>query len=533
MSPTRKNQKIVHLPSARQTGRNILAIWVNRAFAIIIPIILTPIITNHFGLGLTGIWLMITQLSAHLMLLDAGLINSLVRYLAGQRAIDNSKKASSYLSTAFFSLLCISILLLVVSPLIAKSFLPLLDTDNYRESGAGTLVLLTIIFVAISLPLRVGQGMVASIHRFDVAQLWDLFSGAVRLLILLLMFTFYDPSLVQLGSVVYVVTILSAFAIFISGLKMNKDISIRRSSVTLAALVDLSSMGGAAILVSVSSVLLLQTPSMVTGYLIGPDSVLMIAIPIMIYGSITPFMSTLPLIIAPIAAGISATGEKKDLLEIFTIASRYHSTVALIIFLIIIAAGSALIDLWLSGPKIGNEEIRTMSLGASILFAGFTVSSIAQLGRSILTSAGKHWAVASIELVTALSGIMIGLYLIKVTNYGVLGMLAGICMALIVRSILCYPLLLGRHFSINPSSIIVRCLGLPIFVAGTSALAGIFAILISAHYSLMNENTGYIIASSLSILLWSVLTWILIVPEAHKTLFRVFIIKKLHLSKCR
>ena len=54
----------------------------SKIFMILLPLIATPIILKSLGLEVYAIWAVAAQLSAQLLLFDAGLINSLVRLFA-------------------------------------------------------------------------------------------------------------------------------------------------------------------------------------------------------------------------------------------------------------------------------------------------------------------------------------------------------------------------------------------------------------------------------------------------------------------
>ena len=85
-------------------------------------LITVPIITRHFGLELMGIWLLATQLSQHIFLLEFGFNTSLTRFLSRYRAKNDLITASMYLSTSILFLQVIGITVIIFSPLIATLF---------------------------------------------------------------------------------------------------------------------------------------------------------------------------------------------------------------------------------------------------------------------------------------------------------------------------------------------------------------------------------------------------------------------------
>jgi len=515
-----------HVPTVKQTGRNIAMIWSNKVLAILAPLIITPIITHHFGMVLTGVWLMSTQLLAHLMLLDAGFTNSLVRFLAGQHAVHDIKKASSYVVTAFFTLLAISCLLLITSPFLGSAFLRSMKLTANNAPGAENLVLLTIIYAAVSLPLRIGYGLIASLHRFDLIQLWDSLGIVLRVSLILTLFSWLQPTLIQLGLIVFGSTLLTVGLTFITGLRINPSLSLRPSNFSRMALGDLSSMGLAALIVTMASVLLMQSSSMITGYAIGPAAVVLIAFPLMIYVSLTPFLATLPLLISPVAAGMSAKGEGDKLLPIFIMTVRYQTSFALLLFIALKIFGHPLIVVWLSGPKLGQAELSTISIGVVILFAGYALSSVAQIGRSIMSSVGHHWPVAVSEFVTAVCGLILGYLLSKFSTWGVLGVICAISGTLAIRGLIWYPLMLSRYFMLSPVKLLSKTLVFPLSIGAITIIVGE-----GIDYLLSGISPGCYILQLIGIwvpqmICWIALTWYLVVPKVHQQLFINYFLKR-------
>lgn len=469
---------------------------------------------------------MATQLVAHLMLLDVGLTNSLIRFLAGQRALHDIKKASGYLVAAFYTLLSIGFLLFLMSPFISSGFLYSMQLTSDNAPGAEGLIILTIAYVAISLPLRVGYGLHASVHRFDVIQFFDSIGIIIRVALIVILFNWWQPKLIHLGMIVFGSTLLSAVLTFVNGLKLNPLLSLRLKGITWSTLGDLSSMGMAALIVTVSSVLLMQSSPMITGYSLGPAKVLLIAFPLMIYSSLTPFLATLSLLISPVAAGMSAKGEGEKLLPMFIMTVRYQTSAALLLFIGIMIFGHPLIVLWLSGPKLGNVELNAISTGAVILFAGYAFSSVAQIGRSILSSVGQHWPVAISEFITALIGLVLGYLLSKFNMLNAQGMIVGVSSVLLIRGFFFYPLLLSHYFKLPPFSLLMKSQALPFIIAGVTLLMG-KAIEYIFNVTCLAENIkGLILVWILPLLCWFALTWCLIIPKEHQRLLRDYFLRK-------
>jgi hypothetical protein len=213
----------------------------------------------------------------------------------------------------------------------------------------------------------------------------------------------------------------------------------------------------------------------------------------------------------------------EKLLPMFTMTARYQASAALLLLLGIMVLGNTLITAWLSGPKLGQVELQTISTGVVILFAGFAVSSVAQMGRSVLNSVGWHWLVAVTELVTAIGGLVLGYLLSQLSELGVLGMPVGVSTALLIRGLLCYPLILARYFVTSPAMLLLKTLGLPVGIVGVTALVG-WAIKGWLGGGLPGNDLLELVGVwVVPVFCWAAFTWYLVVPPAHRAMFRVYL----------
>jgi O-antigen/teichoic acid export membrane protein len=506
------------LPSNRQTSYNFLAIWVNRLIGIFATVIITPIIVHHFGLELTGVWLMVTQLVSHLNLLDVGFSNSLVRFLAGQRAVEDVKKGSNYLATSFYILAIVGFILLVAAPFISSVSVQSLQLTE-GVSGAKALVLLAIASIAISLPMRVGHGLLASNHRFDQEKLWDSLSTIIKLLLILVVFHWFDPGLIHLGMIVFGATVFSVAGIFLAGLRLNSTLSLNPTYFSRFALRDLSSMGGAALVVTFASIILMQTTSMLVGYVMGPAEVPLVAYPLMIFMAITPFMASLQTIITPVAAMMYAKKEDYKLLSTFLVATRYQTTAAFFIILLLLTVGQPLLILWLSGPKLTNEALITIFNSVVILFIGYAFSSIAQIGRSILVAVGGHWPVAAAEMLTAVGGLLLGYVLMRITSLGIFGIPIAVACALFIRGVIWYPVILAKLFTISPIRLLAKGIGRPLLIASITTV--IFFTIKNNRGLFLYDSTLALISSHVVLfVVYGILSWYFVVTSNHRLMIR-------------
>jgi len=226
----------------------------------------------------------------------------------------------------------------------------------------------------------------------------------------------------------------------------------------------LLSMSFAALLVTLSALLLHQGTSTIVGFLIDLQSVSLLAVPLMIFMSITPFFQTFATIASPIAAGVSSDSERDKLFNNYIQTTKYLVCISYLAVISLFYIGELIFGLWLLGPKTTLEDIRIINTIVTLLFAGYTLGLSSSIGRSILASVGRHWSSSFAELCTTLVGVLVGILLVYLTDLKVIGMALGIVLAMSAKGLYIYPQLLSNYFGCSAYYIIFKTTVVPSLV---------------------------------------------------------------------
>jgi hypothetical protein len=287
-------------------------------------------------------------------------------------------------------------------------------------------------------------------------------------------------------------------------------------------------MSFAALLVTFSSIVLHQGTSSLVGYLIDLHSVSLLALPIMIFVSITPFFQTFATIASPIAAGVSTDEDRRKLFSSYISSTKYLVCVSYVAIISFFYLGEFLIGLWLLGPKTNIEEIRIINTVVTLLFCGYSLGLPSSIGRSILASVGWHWPSSVSELSSTLAGILVGIFLVYVTDLKLIGMVLGIVFAMTVKGVFVYPRLLSSYFGSSYFYIMCKIVIIPAVVFIPHIIIGLiidrFYIPVE-DFSAKSFELFYIWL--VSVLLYFVSTWFILVEKNHKLIIKSYLSEKL------
>jgi O-antigen/teichoic acid export membrane protein len=505
-----------HQPTQRQTVRNLLSIWANRLLAIAAPLVTTPLIANEFGLAMTGLWLLASQLASQLALLDAGISNSLIRLLARERGQGTAESRARFVSTAFAALAVVGLSLLVVSPWIVGPVVGAFDLASGQRGPAVEVMWLAIVFVGLSLPLRTGHGMLASAHRFDVIQLYEGIGIAARLIGIVLLVRLTEAKVSGLAWIVFGSTLATLAAIFVHGLRQQGgSTTLRPSMVAGSALREIVAMGLAAMVVTGAAVGLNQFSASLVGMWMDTSAVAHLALPLMIFASITPFFSTFAAVASPIAAGIRSGEDKSRYLSMYLSVTRYLASAAFLLALMCWWLGPQALSAWLAGPRVSAQDVTLMAEVLLVLLAGLALTMPSSVGRSLIGSVGGHWAVARAEGVTAVAGLGLGAALVGWTSLGVTGMAIGVAAALALRGLAWYPAMVASWFDTPVIGLLRSCMLRPTAVALSTLVAS--EALRAAMLRMSADSISVALAvPAASVALWVFATWWLVLTPGHR-----------------
>lgn len=503
--------------SFQLTLRNIFSIYGKRLLELLSVFITVPLVTGHFGLELVGIWLLVTQFSQHIVLLEVGLNTSTTRFLARFRAKNDLEAASIFLSSSVLTLILIGMIVVLASPLIASGFVSMFEVPNELVSEIVWVIVIATVSSGLGLFLRSGNAMLTSMSRFDVVASWEMLVLVTRLCLIVIAFTWFDPNFLILALLTFIPALLGNIMIFLAGRSLTSDLLITRKLIKTSALTQLFSVSGAALVISLSAIILRQSSPMLVGWSVGLEQVALLGFPILIVFSVMPFVSVAATLISPVASQLDALGDHETLYHLTAISARYVLFISCLIWCGFYYLGYEIFSLWLSGPKMSSEQLRQISDNVVVIFAGFVICSPGFIFRELLIAVGWHWKVAVGEIIGAVIGVLLGYILMVSSGLGVKGMAIGIAFALLLRGLGFLTIQSAKYFKKSFAALIQSLFWRPIILVGaavlvTEVLSGAFYVEISA----LLLNITKITIISLTSLIGA---WFFIVDANHKFAF--------------
>lgn len=508
--------KYAHGPSGRQTKKNVAYLWLNKFIALLFPIVTTPIIVNGMSADLVAIWLYSAQLAVQFAILDFGITNSLTRIMASSSI--NAEEKRDIFFTGIYFLAVVAIILLLVTPFLAEIFISELEGLDPKYVYPGVVLLsISLSVTALTLIARPGYSLLAAKHKFDLFQKIDIVYVALKFLSILLIFKVFEPSLFKLGVSIYGVQLAATLFSLFLGMKIfglsNEGLKLR--SFSKRRFKNLMSISAAMMAITLGAVILNQGSTIAGAHLLGVEAIIPISLSLLIFVSITPFFQVFAAVIAPIAAGISSQKEIDYLKEDFYISSKYIMFSGLCCTIFFYMCGEAILGKWLMGKNIGSKEVSNINTMLTVMLGGYSLGVISSIGKSILSSVGKHWLSAGADVITAILGLLFGFILADLFQMGITGFAFGVGMGFVLRGCLVYPFFLAKYFNEKTHKILKR-VSLSAILANCIALTLSYIIGLRLRESEVFALNGLDLSVIPFVCIQALFFWLFILDKDHK-----------------
>jgi len=332
-----------------RTGAVLSYISIFLTFAV--GLIYTPILIRWLGQSDYGLYSLILSIASYLSLMDMGVGNAIVRYIARNRAIGDSKKESDLIGQFLLFFLSISVLTLIIGITISMKAHDIFK-DSLVSSDIDTaqimIIILTINF-AVSFPLNVFSAVLQAYERFIFLRL----STIIRIISVPII-TLIALSLGgRLISMTIITSSVNISILLLALLYCKKIIRIRVtfSPISRDLRKEITAYAILIFLTSIADKIYWQTDQILLGILKNPEIVAIYAVAIqfvLIFISLSTALSSL--FLPKVSKLVTEENHLPKLNKLFIGVSRLQFFVLALAFSGFIVFGKEFIILW-AGPS--------------------------------------------------------------------------------------------------------------------------------------------------------------------------------------
>ncbi len=412
-----------------QLKKGALLSYVNIGLSNTIGLILTPFIIRSLGSSEYGLYTLIGSFVAYLTLMDLGLNNTIVRYVAKYRAESDKEGEIRFLATTMWVYLAIALTLVIIGVIIYFQ----LDT-MFSESltitemeKAKIMFLILLLNLIVTIPGGSFTAICNAYESFVFPRFVNIIKYVMRAISIVAILSWGGKaiSLVVIDTVLNILIVLFTFAFVFK--KLNIRIILNKYDKKIVR--EIFSYSFWVFLFSIVHQFQWNAGQVVLGMTTSTTLVAIFGVGVLIGGYYNAFAGVITSMLLPKATQLIV--QEKTGQEITEVYIKIGRMVSYILFLILsgfVLLGKPFISLWL-----GNDY-RESWIIAVLMMLGMTIPILQVFGNSILEAKKKNKFKALISIVTVSIAVVFGYYLSQ--SYGVKGMMFPLFVAMIFNSII-------------------------------------------------------------------------------------------------
>ncbi|TVZ10233.1 O-antigen/teichoic acid export membrane protein [Cellulophaga sp. RHA_52] len=389
----------------------------------IVGILLTPFILKHLGSSEYGIYLTIGAFVGTISLLDFGLSNTVVRFVAKYQAEKDKEGEENFLATTMLIYLFISLVIVIIGVVFYTFFLDSYFTKMNREEIkiAKAIFGILIFNLAIGLPGAAFSGICYSYESFVFPKALNIIRYITRSLTVVAVLSLGGKSI----ALVIIDTSFNILIILITSIFVFKKLKVKFKlhKFSFKFIKEIFSYSGWIFIFGLVALFQWQAGYFVLGRLSTSEIITIYGLGVTLGSYYGAFSTAISSMFLPRATKMSVNKvSSAELTNEMIKVGRLSFIVLMFIFGAFLLFGRQFVFLWV-GSELSIATTNTIWLIALLIMIAYTVPLVQSFANLILEAQNKLAFKAILYLSSLIIGTGIGAYLVK--DFGVLGMISG------------------------------------------------------------------------------------------------------------
>ena len=421
--------------------KNILASFFIKGFSIAISLLIVPLSLKYVNPSQYGIWLTLSSMVAWISFFDIGFTQGLRNKFAEAKAKGDILLARIYVSTTYFYIglifIVVWVVLLIVSQIVNWQTLLNIPADLEKEVSRVVIIIFT--YFCFQFVFRIINTMLIADQKPAKASFLDLSGQMISLIIIFLLTRFTKGSLLNLGLAIGIaptLVILAANLILFKTQYKDYQPSIKLAKKEYAK--DIMNLGLKFFVLQISSIVQFQTTSFLIAHYFS-------TLQVTTYNIAYKYFFTLQMIfmilLSPLWSGATDAYNSGDTQWIKSVVKKYLLFLVPLILLgaVMLAFAKPVYDLWL-----GKNTVDIKFHISLLCYIFFSTGMFASIFVAVINGIGALKIQFLMSIITSIGFLVISIMLIKRFHLGV----ESILIASIVSNVYGYLLAPIQYYNI-------------------------------------------------------------------------------------
>jgi O-antigen/teichoic acid export membrane protein len=447
--------------------------------------LLTPFVLGELGPAGFGLWVLVGSLAAYGYLLDLGIVNAVVKYLAEFEAQGRRADAQVLITSALWAYAALAVVAVVLG-LVGAALLPdAFGIGSTERDVAAAVVLLTGISVALTIAFTPVTAVLQGLQRYDLYNLVTVTASLLTALGTVLVLLAGGGIIGVVAVNIPVTIVVRLWAARLAGrlapwLRFSLGRPSRRMLRTIMSF-SWTSFG-----IQLAGPLKAKTDEVV----IGAALVLSAVTPYNLARRLSeiPLLLTEPFlkILIPLVSGLSARGSEATVRDVYLTASRITLAVLFPVALVIAVLAEPILRVW-----VGTVAPESQALVVLLVLSG-VLNTSQYAGGSVLQGLARHRWIAVAAIASGLANLALSVILVE--RIGLIGVAIGTLIPTAIESLAVVLPYCMRELRVSLGDL-VRQVWLPTIVPA----AGAAALLLVLRTVVAPEGLVPVVVSALTV----------------------------------
>jgi O-antigen/teichoic acid export membrane protein len=411
------------------------------AVNIVSTFILMPFLVHALGMRWYGMWSLINSVVGYYILLDFGLSIAAQRFMTLALANRDEEGANRIFSTALALSGAVALLITLTAIGVAAASAQGLFFDDPAEGQTFALVILLMgIAFALGLPFNVVTGAISARLRYDLLSHVEIAVAILRV-VLVLYFLNQSASILMLALVTVGLRQFRSLALLVLLRRVCPFLKPRPRQISRAAAREITNFGFYAFIGNISGMVQTRLDTILISVFLGLKWVTFYDVALRMFEYFGMLLGRAFGIMLPIFTERHAQNDHDGLREAMFLIQRLSTAASVFLGGGILVCGKDFIMLWM-GP-----EFATSYLPMAILIVGAMIRFMqASLGDFLVATGRYRFSAAMTVFETAIN---LGLSLLLVQYFGILGVALGTTIATTFSTAVIMPFYVSRQLGIS------------------------------------------------------------------------------------
>ncbi len=337
-----------------------------------IGLFLTPFFLDTLGEVAYGIIPLATSVTSYVTLVVSSLNSSVSRYLMIDLRRGDFRAARTTFNTAFFGILVIVLILLPIALSIAF-FSPIIFNIG-NQNPIDVILLFSLVFGSSLVSVIAGNFMVTlqSYNRLDLRNIITIVQLFVQIGLLIVFFSFVEPSLPFVGIAYLSASIISVILAIIFSHIVCKELNVSKSSFSKSRAKDIGLMSMWTLVANVGTMLRINTALVLVNLFCGAVIVAQYSIAYTGQTMCLAIVSTITTIFIPMIYTYAGVDDKKGLVDFLSLAVKCSCLFMGVVLGVAFAYLSDVLTIWVGSEYASLAFLAALLMLPSIVHAGYS-----------------------------------------------------------------------------------------------------------------------------------------------------------------